>query len=306
MREFDIREGFPTAVQVPVFVAEIGCNHTGSIDIAKQMIVVAKTCGAQVAKFQKRCPRQLLTDEQYSAPYTNPHSYGRTYGEHRENLEFTVETHRMLKEYAEAHGIDYSTSVWDMTSAREITALKPSTIKVPSPCNNHFEMLEFLRDGYEGSIHLSSGMTTPEELDRAVDIFKSCPDRVVLYACTSAYPAPFGDVCLLEILRLRERYQRSGRVHSIAFSGHHNGIAVDMGAVLLGASHIERHFTLDRAWKGSDHAASLGPGGFGRLTRDARHLAESWAFKSESILPIEQAQRRKLKYRVPAGDCRTS
>lgn len=285
------------ALTAPMFVAEIGCNHTGSVEIAKQMIVVAKTCGAHVAKFQKRCPRELLTEEQYNAPYDNPNSYGRTYGEHREFLEFDAATHRMLQAYAAEHGIEYSTSVWDMTSAREIAALNPRLIKVPSACNNHLAMLEYLRDHYAGEVHLSSGMTTLEELDVAVDVFKSCPQRVVLYSCTSGYPVPFSDVCLLEILRLRERYESTGRVRSIAFSGHHNGIAIDLGAVLLRVSHIERHFTLDRAWKGSDHAASLEPGGFGRLVRDARHLAEAWTFKERPILPIEQVQRTKLKYR---------
>lgn len=283
--------------KLPVFIAEIGCNHMGSIDIAKQMIVVAKTCGAHVAKFQKRCPRELLTTEQYNKPYENPQSFGRTYGEHREYLEFSLTTHRKLKEYAEEHKIEYSTSVWDLTSAREIAELNPKTIKIPSPCNNHIDMLEFLRDEYSGEIHISCGMTTPEELDHAVDVYKNCPERLVIYACTSGYPVPFNDVCLLEIRRLQEKYQFTGRAKSIGFSGHHNGIAIDLGAFLLGASHIERHFTLDRTWKGSDHAASLEPQGLGKLTRDIKHLSDAWAYKSQPILPIEEFQRNKLKYR---------
>lgn len=294
-RTIDI--ALPESIVMPKFVAEIGCNHMGQIEIAKQMIVVAKTCGADVAKFQKRHSRELLTPEQYDAPYDNPQSYGRTYGEHREFLEFDAATHAMLKRYAEDHGIEYSTSVWDLTSAREIAALEPRSIKVPSACNNHLRLLTFLRDEYKGEVHLSSGMSTDEELDASVDIYKSCPERVVLYACTSGYPVPFKDVCLLEIARLRKRYQAPGRLASIGFSGHHNGIAIDGTAALLGVSYIERHFTLDRAWKGSDHAASLEPGGFTRLTRDIKHLAEAWSFKSEAILPIEQVQRQKLKYR---------
>lgn len=281
----------------PLFVAEIGCNHKGSVEIARQMIVVAKTCGAQVAKFQKRCPRELLTPEQYNAPYDNPNSYGRTYGEHREFLEFDAATHVALKKYAEEHGIIYSTSVWDLTSAREIAALQPKFIKIPSACNNHLPMLEYLREHYRGEVHLSAGMSTLPELDAAVDVFKACPERVALYSCTSGYPVPFADVCLLEIVRLKQRYQDSGRVRAIGFSGHHNGIAIDSTAVLLGASIVERHFTLDRAWKGSDHAASLEPAGFGRLTRDLGHLREALAFKPREILAIEEVQRQKLKYR---------
>lgn len=286
-----------TEFDLPLIVAEIGCNHKGSVEIARQMIVVAKTCGAHAAKFQKRCPRELLTPAQYTATYDNPQSYGRTYGEHREFLEFDATTHAELKKYAEGHGIIYSTSVWDLTSAKEIAALQPKFIKIPSACNNHLEMLAYLRDHYTGEVHLSAGMSTMEELDAAVDVFKKCPQRLALYSCTSGYPVPFEDVCLLEIVRLKQRYQDSGRVKHIGFSGHHNGIAIDSTAVLLGASILERHFTLDRAWKGSDHAASLEPGGLTRLSRDIRHLRDALTYKPKEILPIEEVQRTKLKYR---------
>jgi N-acetylneuraminate synthase len=287
----------PSRFPVPRFVAEIGCNHCGQVDIAKQMIVVAKTCGAQVAKFQKRHPRELLTPEQYNAPYDNSNSYGRTYGEHREYLEFDLETHRLLKAYAEEHGIEYSSSVWDLTSAHEIASLKPAYIKIPSACNNHLSMLAFLRDKYAGEVHISVGMSTAEEIEAAVDIFAACPERLVLYACTSGYPVAFGDVCLLEVLRLIQQYKEQRRVKAIGYSGHQNGIAIDAMAALLGATIIERHITLDRAWKGSDHAASLEPAGFSRMTRDVKHVAASWSFKPAELLPVELPQRAKLKYR---------
>ncbi|HXH08825.1 MAG TPA: N-acetylneuraminate synthase family protein [Alphaproteobacteria bacterium] len=293
LESFRLPHRFP----VPRFVAEIGCNHCGQVEIAKQLIVVAKTCGANVAKFQKRNPRELLTPEQYNMPYDNPNSYGRTYGEHREFLEFDLETHRMLKAYAEAHMIEYATSVWDLTSAYEIASLGPKYIKIPSACNNHISMLEFLRDQYEGDIHISVGMSTEAEIETAVEVFSSCPERIILYACTSGYPVDFQDVCLLEILRLIQKYQETGRVKAVGFSGHQNGIALDAMAALLGAAIIERHFTLDRAWKGSDHAASLEPSGFSRMTRDVKHLAAAWSFKPEELLSIELPQRAKLKYR---------
>ena len=120
----------PLTLSIPKFIAEIGCNHRGDVETAKQMMVVAKTCGADVVKFQKRNSRELLTPEQYNAPYENIHSYGKTYGEHREFLEFDLETHAKLKNYAEEHGVEYSTSVWDLTSARELTTLKPRLLKV--------------------------------------------------------------------------------------------------------------------------------------------------------------------------------
>ncbi len=287
----------PEALAIPKFIAEIGCNHRGSIETAKQMMVVAKTCGADIVKFQKRHSRELLTPEQYNAPYDNINSYGKTYGEHREFLEFDRETHVQLKAYAEDHGVEYSTSVWDLTSAREMASLQPSLLKVPSACNNHIDMLKVLRDEFAGQVHISVGMSTEEEIEAAVDVFQSCPQRVVIYSCTSGYPVPFDDVCLLEIVRLIQKYKDTGRVGAIGFSGHHNGIAIDSIATVLGASFIERHFTLDRAWKGSDHAASLEPSGFSKLTRDIKHLRQAWTFRSSELLPIELPQREKLKFR---------
>ena len=148
----------------PFIIAEAGCNHMGDMAIAKDLInVAAHFCHADAIKFQKRCPKELLTPEQYNAPHPNPvNSYGDTYGAHREFLEFTVEQHAQLKEWCEEAGIIYSTSVWDMTSAKEIASLNPVFIKIPSACNTHFDMLQWLCDNYKGEIQLSFGMTTHE------------------------------------------------------------------------------------------------------------------------------------------------
>jgi N-acetylneuraminate synthase len=240
-------------------IAEIGCNHKGSIDIAKEMIITAATyCKVDVVKFQKRNNRELLSEEEYNAPHPNPgNSYGNTYGSHREFLEFSVEQHKQLKRCCEEAGIGYSTSVWDITSAKEICALNPSLIKIPSACNLNRKLLEYLCEYFEGEIHLSLGMTSKEEEEMIISFFESKGRNkdLVIYSCTSGYPVPFEDVCLLEISRLRELFSR--RVKAIGFSGHHLGIAVDTAAVVLGAEWIERHYTLDRTWKGTDHAASL-------------------------------------------------
>lgn len=283
----------------PVVIAEIGCNHKGEMEIAKEMIKMAAVyCHADVVKFQKRCNRELLTPEQYNAPHPNEsNSYGRTYGEHREYLEFTLEQHKQLMEWCREFEIEYSTSVWDLTSAKEIASLHPKFIKIPSACNNHFAMLEWLCDHYEGEIHLSFGMTTHEEEENIVSLFerKKRNKDLVLYVCTSGYPVPFEDVCLLEITRVKNSY--GSRVKKIAFSGHHLGIAVDIAAYTLGAEIIERHYTLDRTWKGTDHAASLEAEGVRRLKRDLMAAYHALTFKQEEILPIEQVQREKLKYR---------
>ncbi len=283
----------------PFVIAEAGCNHMGQMEIAKDLIeTAAHFCKVNAIKFQKRCPKELLTQEQYNAPHPNPiNSYGETYGEHREFLEFDIEQHAQLKKWCEESKIIYSTSVWDLTSAKEIVSLHPKFIKIPSACNTHFEMLQWLCDNYEGEIQLSFGMTTKDEEENIVQLFekKGRAKDLIIYNCTSGYPVAFNEVCLLEISRMREQYE--GRVKAIGFSGHHLGIAVDVAAYTLGAEYIERHYTLDRTWKGTDHAASLEPNGIRKLVRDLQAIQQTLSYKSDEILPIEQIQRNKLKYR---------
>lgn len=284
----------------PRVIAEIGCNHKGDFAIAKEMLATAKLCGAHAAKFQKRNNRELLTPAVYDAPHPNPaNSYGATYGEHREALEFTVDQHRELKEYCDGLGLTYSTSVWDMTSAREIAGLQPAFIKIPSASNTNADMLGLLCDIYGGEIHVSLGMTTHQEEEEIVGLFvrKGRAKDLVLYSCTSGYPVPFEDICLLEIRRLIEAYQ--GTVGAIGFSGHHLGISADIAAMTLGATWVERHFTLDRTWKGTDHAASLEPDGLRRLCRDLRNVSKALTYKKAEILDIEKVQRLKLKWEKP-------
>ena len=284
--------------QKPIVIAEVGCNHKGEIELAKEHIRIASICGADMVKFQKRNNKELLPPEQYDAPHPNPsNSYGATYGEHREFLEFSVEQHKELKEYCDEIGIEYSTSVWDKTSAKEISSLNPKSIKVPSACNLNFEMLQVLCDHFEGEIHLSFGMTTQDEEDQIINFFKSNGREkdVVIYSCTSGYPVAFNDICLLELSRIRKKF--GDTVKCIGFSGHHLGIAADIAAMTLGAELIERHFTLDRTWKGTDHAASLEPDGLRKLCRDIKNVHSALTSKDTDILPVEAVQREKLKWR---------
>jgi N-acetylneuraminate synthase len=278
-------------------IAEIGCNHMGDFEIAKQLILEAKRSGAHVAKFQKRNSKELLTIDQYNAPHPVAcNSYGPTYGLHREALEFTIEQHKGLKAFSEDNDIIYSTSVWDMSSAQEIAAINPSLIKIPSATNTHFELLNWLAQNYYGDIHLSLGMTTHSEEAKIVDLFiENGRERdLILYACTSGYPVPMEDVCLLEIRRLIETY--GNIVKTIGYSGHNLGVAVDLVAYTLGATHIERHFTMERTWKGTDHAASIEPEDLKRLARDLDNVSKAYTYKSEEILTIEKRQREKLKW----------
>ena len=288
----------------PVIIAEIGCNHKGDIEIAHKMI---KLLGAfklldensyiDIVKFQKRTNKELLSQEEYNAPHPNPqNSYGKTYGEHREFLEFDLEQNRQLKKWCEEEGLIYSTSTWDLTAAKEIVSLNPKLIKVPSASNLNFPMLKYLRDKYNGEIHLSFGMTTHDEERKIIEFFKE-KDRakdLVIYACTSGYPVAFEDICLKEIIRIKESYGKD--VKGIGFSGHHLGIAADIAALALGATYFERHFTLNRTWKGTDHAASLEPHGLQKLARDIRNVSLALKSKSDELLPVETVQRKKLKH----------
>lgn len=284
-------------MSTPFLIAEIGCNHKGDMAIAKELITVAAMfCKVDAVKFQKRNPKELLSPQQYNAPHPNPsNSYGDTYGAHREALELNLDQNRQLKEWCEEMGLVYSTSVWDMTSAREIVSLNPAFIKIPSATNLNTPLLDYLCGEYGGEIHLSVGMTTHAEEEAIVSRFERLGRNkdLVLYSCTSGYPVAFEDICLLEIIRLRETF--GGRVKKIGFSGHHLGIAADIAALALGAEIFERHFTLDRTWKGTDHAASLEPDGMRRLARDLRNVSKSFAYKKTEILEVEAVQRTKLK-----------
>jgi N-acetylneuraminate synthase len=296
MLTFNLDESY---YEEPKVIAEIGCNHKGDFEIALEMIKIAKIyCNADVVKFQKRNPKELLTPEEYNAPHPNPmHSYGKTYGEHREFLEFTIEQHAKLKEFAEKEmGITYSTSVWDMTSVREVVSLNPELIKIPSACSTYWEMHEYLCKNYNGEIHISTGMTTRKEVEQIVQFYeeKGKAKNVVLYHCTSGYPVPFEDTRLLEIAKFKEMYGK--RVKAIGFSGHHKGIAIDIAAYTLGAKWIERHFTLDRTWKGTDHAASLEPDGLRKLKRDLLATYKALKFKPDELLEIEVEQAKKLRW----------
>lgn len=301
----------PDSLPVQV-VAEIGCNHKGDLSIAKELIrVAAHDCKADVAKFQKRHNRELLPRAQYHAPHSTPeHAYGASYGAHREFLEFDIDQHRELIETCKANGIRYSTSVWDLSSAKAMVPLNPPLLKIPSATNLNFELQGFLCEAFAGEIHVSTGMTTRREIAELIVFYeeRGRAQDLVVYGCTSGYPVAFEDICLFELRALMEEY--GARVKGVGFSGHHLGIAADVAALTIGRmmeaqghgrfTHVERHFTLDRTWKGTDHAASLEPDGLRRLCRDLKNVDLALSYKATDLLPVEQAQYDKLKWHPPA------
>lgn len=244
-------------------IAEGCCNHMGDINLALKMTDVAKECGADYIKWQKRVPEESVKKEVLEAPHPNSHhSYGKTYLEHRNKLEFTIDQHVLLKNHADKIGIGYSTSVWDLTSAKQMIDLCDEFIKIPSAANFDFSLIEWLLDNYKGKIHLSLGMTNNKQKEVIFNRFNKYNDKLVYYHTTTIYPCEFEKLYLTEIKNLAKNF------NEIGFSGHHKGIAVDILAYAFGATWIERHFTLDRTFKGNDHAASLEPRGLGLLCRD--------------------------------------
>lgn len=276
----------------PIVVAEIGCNHQGSLELAIEMIHKAAQCGASVVKFQKREP-SLMPKRKALLPHPHPeHAFGRTYGKHRQTLEFTSDEHEMLKGSCEQAGVQYACSVFDIPSAEEIIAINPAYIKLGSGQTADFQLMEYVKKNWNGPIHVSLGMTTKEEREELYEYWGIYKPGVVLYHCTSGYPIEPKDACLLELDELLNV------CYPIGYSGHHMGTYLDIAAFALGATYIERHFTLDRTMKGSDQAMSLEPAEMAELVAELNEVSEALQYRPRGILPIEKEVRKRHRYNV--------
>lgn len=287
-----------------MIVAEVGANHRGELSTAIRMIeIAARYCREHfqldgsvpplAVKFQKRTPK--LRPQDYATPHPNPYfAYGDSYGLHREALEFSREQHAALKAKCDEEGVFYACSVWDTPAAEDIASLDPAWIKVPSAHNQDWPLLDWLVK-WGGAMHVSLGMTTREEADALAQFLadRGALSRTVLYHCTSDYPVASRDVRLDEIGVLMGRYMGA---KGYGFSGHHHGIAIDMAAAFMGVDYIERHYTLNRTWRGTDHAASLEPDGLRKLIRGVSDVQAARGTKGDrGLLDTELAQRAKLK-----------
>lgn len=279
-------------------VGEIGCNHLGKMDLAKEHIATfADFAKVPYLKFQKRTISDLLTPEEYAAPHPNPDfAHGKTYGEHRENLEFTIEQHEELFEYCQSKEVVYACSAWDLNSAKELIKHLPKMhyLKVPSASNLNFPMLEYVLDHSNFNLHISTGMTSLSEIEGILNFLvnKKAEARSVIYACTSGYPIKFEEMCLLEVSRLKEWCDGFA---GVGFSNHGLGIAMDIAAATLGATWIERHVVTCRSTiRHTDSPASLEPDGARRLVRDLDALEKALTYKND-LLDVELVQRTKLK-----------
>lgn len=278
--------------------AEIGINHQGNMDIAMLMTRMASNAGCYGVKFQKRHPRTLLGDRYDTERTESRHNFGKTEGEHMEAREFTIEQHAELKSYAEGLGLAYSCSTWDMPSTLEILSLNPAHIKVASPMNQRTDILEAILEANVPVYHISLGMTTHEWRDELLEMFSG--RRVVWYTCTSCYPCENADTCLKEISSISSIFYNLAEIddsgYEYGFSGHHRGIAIDNAALALGATWFERHFTLDRTAKGTDHAASLEYAGLARLVRDLEATSSALCYRPDGgVLDCEVPSIAKLR-----------
>jgi len=275
-------------------VAEIGCVHLGSMDRAIKLIDLAKICGADYVKFQKRNPEESVPEALKNQPHPNQcFAYGPTYLEHRKALELSAEQHQTLKQYCEKVGIKYAVSVWDITSAKEMIEIGPAFIKIPSACNHNRKLMDHLLQYYTGDIHVSTGMSSHTEINDLVNFMCiTDPSKFVLYHCTSIYPCPFEKLHLLDIKELSKLKMKGLR---IGFSNHGYGLAADIAAWVLGAEYIERHFVDDRTLKHTDAAASLEPDGLRRVCRDLKAVQRAFTYSPSDPDDLEVVERNKLR-----------
>lgn len=280
----------------PVFViAEIGINHNGDMDIARKLIDVAVEAGADAVKFQKRTTSEILTKEGREKPYTSPHAYAETYGAHRDKLELSVAQHAELKAYAEGKGIQFFASVWDHTSADDMESLGIDAYKIPSADITNLPLLEYVAKKNR-PVLLSTGMSSMEEIIDAVGTILPFNKRIILFHCLSLYPAPEEKIGMRFMEKLAERFAPL----PYGYSGHEIDALPTLMAVAQGAQIIERHLTLDKTMKGSDHSGSLNPQEFIALMKDIRRIERINGTGEKVLYPELIPLREKLGKSVVA------
>jgi sialic acid synthase SpsE len=267
-------------------IGEIGINHNGDVDIARRLINIAADAGCQAVKFQKRTPEICVPPEQQNKMRQTP--WGEmTYLEYKHRVEFGVEEYRQIAKYAADRGIDWFASPWDVPSVEFLENFDVVTHKVASASITDRELLRALAATGKPII-LSTGMSTLEEIDEAVEILGT--DRLVILHATSTYPLPPEEANLRTIATLRERYGVP-----VGYSGHERGLQISLAAVTMGAVMVERHITLDRTMWGSDHAASLEPTGLEHLVRDIRIIEQALGDGHKRVFPGEAEPRARLR-----------
>lgn len=279
--EHKVGPGNPTYL-----IGEIGINHNGDVELAKQLMDVSKVAGAQAVKFQKRNPEVAVPEHQKSKPRSTP--WGEmTYLEYKYRVEFEDEQYTEIDRYAKELGLQWFASPWDVDSVNFLEKFDAVTHKVASASITDVKLLEALRDTGKPLI-MSTGMSTLEQIDRAVEILGT--DNLVLMHATSTYPLPAEEVNLLAIPALRERYGVP-----VGYSGHELGTTITTAAVALGAVTVERHITLDSTMWGSDQSASMEPAEFISLGRQIREIETALGDGNKRVMPGEEPKIASLR-----------
>jgi N-acetylneuraminate synthase len=276
-----VGDGHPTYI-----IAEIGINHNGSVQIAKDLIKSASDSGVDAVKFQKRTPEICVPDHQKGQMRDTPWGYI-SYLDYRYKVEFDQEAYEEIDDYCRSLGIDWLASSWDIPSLSFINSFDPPAHKVPSALLTDHKLLRAIKDTGKPVI-LSTGMSTMEEIQQAVDILGT--DKLVICHTTSSYPCPPDELNLKMIQTLQEHFDCP-----IGYSGHEVGLVTSALAVGLGACLLERHVTLDRAMWGSDQAASVEPQGVRTLVKYIRVTEKALGDGKKKVYESEQSSLSKLR-----------
>ena len=267
-------------------IAEAGINHNGDIDLAKKLIDTAVIAGCDAVKFQKRDIHEVYDPDTLAKTRESP--WGDTYLQQKEGLEFSEEQFKYIDSYCKDSGIEWFVSCWDLNSQKFMRKFDLRYNKVASPMLTVTPLLESIAS--EGKYtFISTGMSTLEEIDTAVQIFNDAECPFELMHCVSAYPLDNSTANLNMINTLRRRYAKN-----VGYSGHEKGLQISLAAVAMGATSVERHITLDRAMYGSDQAVSIEPDGLIRLVRDIRIIDAAMGNGEKILNDYEQVHREKL------------
>lgn len=302
MKSFEIA-GRPIGDGEPVFIiAEAGINHNGSLEVARKLIDVAFEAGCDAVKFQKRDIKSVLTKDAYDKPYTNGgNSFGKTYGEHREKLELNEADYFELKSYADKKRIIFFASAWDEKSVDLLETLEIPVYKIGSPDLTNVPLCRYVAKKAKPVI-LSTGMSEMWEIEQAVSAITQYNKDLMLMHCVSVYPTEFEDLHLSCINFLQSQFGLP-----VGFSGHEKGWVATIAAVTLGACAIEKHITLDRSMKGSDHCFSLEPLELKQMVLNIRKTEKALVGFEKYLLEKEIPARQKLgksivaREKIPAG-----
>jgi len=270
-------------------IAEIGHNHQGNLEKAKALISAAVECGADAVKFQKRDNKSLYVRSMYDKPYENENSFGATYGEHREALEFGKDEYRELQKHARELGVDFFATAFDFPSADFLANLDVPCYKIASGDLRNIPLLQYVA-AFGKPVIISTGGATMDDIRRAYDAFMPINHQLCILQCTAAYPADAAELHLKVI----DTFRREFPSVTVGLSDHYNGISMAVVAYVLGARVIEKHFTLNHTWKGTDHAFSLEPVGFAKMVRDLRRARAAIGDGVKRVLPNETSPITKM------------